>query len=185
MDHNYCKLKRSSDIFILMIILFSSHAFVGCRNNEEQTPDLKQEERNFMSKASLSNLAEVALGQLAQTKSKNDAVINFGKHMVNEHTLAQAELNGLATKKNVNIPQAIDSLHQAMKLKLSALSDVKFDSAYIHGQVMDHQKTQNDFEAGIAQAEDQDVKNYGNKYLPHIKMHLHMADSILNTLPVK
>ena len=60
------------------------------------------------------------------------------------------------------------------------MSGRAFDSAYMHNQVTDHQTTVANFQTELNQGQDQDVKNYANKNLPHIQIHLQRADSITN-----
>jgi putative membrane protein len=58
---------------------------------------------------------------------------------------------------------------------------MSFDTAYINSQVKDHQAAVNLFQSEISAGATQSVKDYASKYLPHIQMHLNMADSIRTT----
>ena len=53
----------------------------------------------------------------------------------------------------------------------------------MNSQVRDHQKTETLFETETANGKDQGLKDYANKYLPHIRMHLENAIEIRSALP--
>lgn len=187
MKHAYFSMKaRIMHSASKVFIAFSLLALVtsGCKddddNNDDVPPqeDVSQADKDFMMKATLANRAEIELGELAASKGQHDSVKAFGRLMVTEHTTAQNELNALASSKQVTLPAAPDSAHQALSQQLKTMSGNKFDSTYIHHQVMDHQKTQQDFQAEINQGKNADVKNYANKYLPHINMHLDRVKKI-------
>ncbi|GAL87648.1 membrane protein [Sporocytophaga myxococcoides] len=158
---------------------------MGCKKDDDddnappqQVQTLSVTDSVFIKNASLSNIAEIDLGQLAASKATDDSIRAFGAFMVNEHTLAQNDLNALALQKNVSIPQEPDSLHKAIKQQLQVLNGYKFDSLYISTQVVDHQKAQQIFNTEINSGQDQDVINYANKYLPHINEHLQKATQL-------
>ncbi len=61
---------------------------------------------------------------------------------------------------------------------LSAMTGRSFDSAYVHGQVTDHQTAVTLFQNENISGNNTKVKTYVNNYLPVIEMHLMMADSL-------
>jgi putative membrane protein len=65
---------------------------------------------------------------------------------------------------------------------LNSLSGRSFDTAYINSQIKDHQKTLSIFQMEINDGDNQNVRNYASKYLPHIQMHLQKADSLSRAL---
>jgi putative membrane protein len=172
----------------ILFVGISSALLSSCKKDDTTSPGTANSNAvdvAFLSKASLSNLAEIELGKLTQTNGGDTMVKNFGTLTVHEHTLAQTELVSLASSKSTSIPLEIDSAHKAMKAKLSTLSGAKFDTAYIHGQIIDHTKTSTDFQTEISQGTDQDIKAYANRYLPHVTIHLQKADTIMVKLKSK
>lgn len=176
---------------LCFLLILSSVMMVSCDDDDDDDniPVAPQSsvisDQEFMVKAKQANQAEIEMGQLAQTQTTNDSVQNYGMLMVNEHSLAQNDLLVLAANKNVTLPTTLSPADQAKKNQLMTLTGPKFDSAYMHSQIQAHQMTQDLFESQISQGQDQEVRNYASKYLPHINMHLHMADSIAATLPLK
>jgi putative membrane protein len=139
-------------------------------------------DQSFLMQTSYGNHAEIAAGQLAATKATNAAVKAFGQMMVNDHSTAQTELEGIASNNGVDVPDQPDPAHQALMQRLMTLQGVAFDTAYMNSQVMDHQNTVNLFEMEISSGQRRQVIDYANKYLPHIRMHLQMADSLARVI---
>jgi putative membrane protein len=154
----------------------------ACDDDDNNAATLQNTDRTFITNASEGNLAEVELGKLAVMKSGTESVRAFGQMMATEHQTALDELTGIADDKNADIMTTLNAKHEQMKQKLSAMTGYAFDTAYIHSQVKDHEATVALFQTEIANGADQDIKAYASKYLPHIQMHLHKADSITNTL---
>ena len=129
--------------------------------------------------AASGNLAEVDLGQLALNTSSNDSVKMFAQLMIMDHGKAMTSLDSLASQyDNVTLPSTIDSAHAAMKTQLMALNGNAFDSAYIHGQIADHMKTISLFQGEASNGDRQALKDFANKSLPMLNMHLQLADSV-------
>lgn len=139
-------------------------------------------DKNFALKATSGNYAEIQLGKLAASRAIHDSVKWFGKWMVDEHNLALNELLNLARTKSLAIDTTLDSAHVAKKNLLLTATGKRFDSLYVASQIEDHHNTQDLFQTEINQGQDQDLKNYANKYLPHINSHyaniVRLKDSI-------
>jgi putative membrane protein len=160
---------------IISLLLLS-----GSCMKDDDDGNLSSGDRDFMRQAAYSNLAEVDAGTLAS--DKGTATRAFGHMMMMEHQAAHNELMSLAGKQSVDLPQGPDSAHIALKNQLSLMPSALFDSAYIHSQVQDHEAAVSLFRKEINEGKNEDVKEYANKYLPKIQMHLQMADSIKTSI---
>ncbi|HEU4471834.1 MAG TPA: DUF4142 domain-containing protein [Flavisolibacter sp.] len=154
----------------------------ACDKDEDDDNELNSTDRTFMTNVAMGNMAEVQAGQLAATKGTNPQVVQFGQHMVTEHTLAQTELRAMADSLGVALPTTVDAEHQALMVRLNGLSGYSFDTAYMNSQVRDHQKTLNIFQMEMNDGNHQRVRFYASKYMPHIQMHLQEAQSIRSSL---
>ena len=158
--------------------LFAGLLIVALAPACKKDKKLSDTDENFMKNAAYANYNEIDAGQLAGTQATDSAVRSFAHMMVAEHQTALNELKSLAQDKDIALPTGPDAAHIAAKQQLQQLSGHAFDSAYIHMQVTDHQTTVNLFQGEINSGENEDVQNYARKYLPHIQMHLNMADTI-------
>ena len=183
-------IKGKINLSLICLMLVSSIGFVGCDDDDDDDAPIAPQstqtvsDRDFVVRAGHVNRAEVELGQLAQTKGGSDTVRNYGTLMVTEHTKAQNDLITLAANKNITLPTALDSANLALKTQLMAASGAQFDSLYMKNMVTSHQMSVNLFQNEINQGQDPDIKNYASIYLPHIQMHLSMADSIVKKRPL-
>lgn len=84
----------------------------------------------------------------------------------------------MGAKLDMQLPTEADPVHKAKLAILKTLSGYEFDTTYINSQVMDHYATIALFENEISGGRNPLVKNYANKTLPHLKMHLEEALAI-------
>ena len=143
---------------------------------------LSQEDRQFLQEAAQGGLAEVELGRLAQQKASNDAVKQFGKRMVDDHSQANDKLMQLVEKHGVTPPVSVGEKHKALISQLSALNDKDFDRAYMTAMVDDHEKDIKEFEQAAETSGAPDVKQFAQQTLPTLKRHLELANSVQSKL---
>ena len=98
--------------------------------------------------------------------------------MVDDHGKANDELQGIAQKKSISLPPAVDAEHQAKMDSLGKLSGKNFDSAYVNAMVDGHQKTLTLMQGEASSGKDADLKAFATKTLPTLKMHLDSIQAI-------
>jgi len=162
---------------MLSTCLLAGLAFSSCDKDDDDNK-LNDTDQTYMTKTSISNSAEISAGTLASNKATNARVKAFAQHMIMEHTTAQNDLKTLGTAVGYPVKDTIDPEHVAIAAMLNSLSGRAFDSAYMHTQVADHDKTIAVFQTELSSGRHMDVKNYASTNLPHIQMHRTQADSI-------
>lgn len=150
----------------------------ACDKDDDNSNQTSATDKDFMTQAAYSNLAEIEAGQLAATKGNKDSVKMYGTMMIAEHTKANASLDSLAKTKGVTLPTTVDAEHAALKTRLSGYTGRTFDTAYTNAQVKDHAKTVTLFQSEISGGQNKDVIGFANKLLPNIQMHLTHAQAI-------
>jgi putative membrane protein len=133
-------------------------------------------DNTWINKAAQGGMAEVELGQLAQSNASSDAVKQFGKRMVDDHTRANDELKRIAADKGITLPSGLDAKSQATKDRLSKLSGKEFDRAYMEDMVKDHRVDVAEFKKEAASGKDPEVKAFASKTLPTLEEHLKLAE---------
>jgi len=155
--------------------------FAQCKKEDEYS--MSTTDRDYMNKIAYANNSEVELGKFAANTATGETTRAFGDMMVNDHTTAEIDLQSVAEMKKQTLPTIPDSAHiSAKQLLTTMVGTLRFDSAYLHMQVTDHENTISLLQTIITSAADNDLKNYANKYLPKVKMHKQKADSIINEL---
>jgi putative membrane protein len=111
---------------------------VGRQNRTNSRDDLQK----FVEKAALNNMAEIELGQLAQSRAQDPEVKQFAQMMIDTHTKAQTELQQAASSSGITVPSSLDEKHQKAQQKLSNLNGAEFDREYMKLMVKSHKDTQ-------------------------------------------
>jgi putative membrane protein len=130
----------------------------------------------FAREAAIGGMSEVELGRLAADKGTDPMVKAFGQHMVDDHTRINDDLKAIAAQAGVQLPDSVGSKQKKIFDKLSALSGVAFDRAYIDDMVADHKEDISAFEKAARFAGDSPFKKFAADNLPTLKDHLKMAE---------
>src|SRR2546423_5381173 len=137
----------------------------------------------FATHLAQANMAEVALGKLAQEKSQSDDVKKFAQKMVDEHTKAEQDLEGIASKNDLTLPQDMSAQQKTQQDRLSKLSGPQFDRAYMRMMVMDHTRVSNALQHESHKVSaNTDLKDYATRMYPGVSDHLTMAKTITAAL---
>lgn len=150
------------------------------RNTGDQA-GMGNPDQKFLMDAAIGGLMEVELGRWAVQKGTSDAVKQFGRRMVDDHSQANSELATLAASKGITLPTSLDEKHQKEVAKLTRLSGAAFDRAYAKMMVKDHEKAVSDFEKESTRGADADLKAFATKTLPTLQEHLQMARALDGT----
>ena len=140
---------------------------------------LTSADRKAITDMAMSNMAEVEMGKLAQSKSENADIKAFATKMVDDHGKALTEVQTLAESKGVTLPAELDAKHKAMSARLEKASGDAFDKAYVkQGGVGAHKETLTKLRAASKGAKDPDVKAQVDKTIPVVQEHLKHAEQL-------
>jgi putative membrane protein len=101
---------------------------------------------------------------------------------VQDHTNANNELKGLASQKNVMLPDSMMAKHRDHINMLKKKTGKDFDKAYMSMMVTDHNEDVNKFKSTSNKAADADLKGFTSKTLPVLQKHLDSAKAINSSL---
>jgi len=142
------------------------------------------ESETFVRNTAQGTMAEVALGQLAQSKAESPAVKQFAQRMVDDHSKNEEPLRNLAKSVNVTWPSEVSAKHQELQRKLSGLQGAAFDRAYMSAMVDDHKHEVGEFQKATKSA-DPNVQAYASQTLPVLQEHLTLAQNVQKELSTK
>ncbi|HEX5411271.1 MAG TPA: DUF4142 domain-containing protein [Terriglobia bacterium] len=146
------------------------------KNQSAATSQRKMTDQSFVKEAAEGGTAEVKLGKLAQEKGNTEAVKDFGKRMVTDHSKANEKLQDAASQANINVPQEQTSAkQQAAYERLSKLSGPAFDHAYARMMLRDHEKDVAAFRKEAKNGKQDSIKNFAANTLPVLEQHLALA----------
>ena len=132
----------------------------------------------FLKKVTNAGMAEIQLAKLAQQKATIEAVKNFAAILERDHTAVNQQVKTLADQRSVALPAAISDDKQKMYTDMEKMTGKAFDKDYISMMIKAHGDGISLFEDTRSNASDIDVKNFADKTLPALKMHLDSAKAI-------
>lgn len=132
----------------------------------------------FYKHAAEGGMSEVDLGNLAQQKSSNPSVKDFGAMMVKDHSAANDKLKSIAASKGISLPTSASMGQMATKAKLNVLSGDTFDKSYIKAMVKDHKEDIAEFKKEADSGQDPDAKAFAGATLPTLRAHLKKIEAV-------
>jgi putative membrane protein len=157
---------------VLPIVAFAADA----------TPDM-----SFYKSLAEGGIAEVRDGKLAQEKSKDPKIQDFGAMMVKDHSAANQDLMALAQSKGIKLPSGPGMGADTTKIKLDVLSDLSgssFDKSYVKGQVKGHRDTVELLQKEISSGQDAQAKAFAQKILPTVQAHQQQIEGIATSMGI-
>ena len=145
-------------------------------SNNNVVTDEKSKE--FMTKVANSGMAEIQMAKDAQQKATIDAVKSYAAMLERDHTAVNQQVKSLADQRNVALPVSISDDKQKMYNDIDKMTGKAFDKDYISMMIKAHGDGISLFEDTRSNASDIDVKNFADKTLPTLKMHLDSAKAI-------
>src|SRR5690606_6872596 len=117
---------------------------------------LSRADEAFVNQAAQNGHAEVEASKLAMEKASDPKVKEFAKHMIDDHTKANKELEALASSKGVDLPDGPSLLQKGKsKLMLSTADGENFDRRYAESMGVEaHEDNIELFEKAVKEAED-------------------------------
>lgn len=157
----------------------TSSSSQSATGGSKESAQVSEQDREFMEDIAHANLAEIETGKLALEKSQDPQVKKFAQTLIDDHTKAMKELQSLAKKKGVELPQETDLQHKTIATALQALSGDTFDEQFIaRVGVGDHERTLELLKNTQQQAEDKALKAYAAKTMKAVNKHLQHAQKM-------
>jgi putative membrane protein len=139
-----------------------------------QGPQLGDADRAFIKMAASSGQAEIQLGKLAAERADRAEMRDFAKRLERDHTEANLELLKLLDTQHIDVSRDMTS-YQETADRLSKLSGIEFDRAFVQQMVRDHEETVAKFAAEAKEGHNPELKAYAAKLLPTLQEHLQLA----------
>jgi putative membrane protein len=131
-------------------------------------------DKEFMSKAAQSGMAEVQLGEMAAAKGESGEIRMFGQKMSFDHSQVNNQLKAIAAQKAITLPTEVSSKHKQDIDKLSKLSGAAFDKEYVRLMIEEHEKDVAEFQKQADNGSEIETKMFAIENLPKLQMHLGM-----------
>jgi putative membrane protein len=171
---------------LVLLLSFSFAAFAQDAAKNAAGKSAADPNALFAKKAAQGNMAEVAMGKLAAEKGQSEDVKKFGQRMVDDHTKAEQDLEGVASKNNMTLPSGPSAMQKAEQQKLERLSGATFDRAYMKMMVKDHEEDVAEFrKEANDMALNSDLRDFAKRTYPVLDDHLTNAKAVNDALTSK
>jgi putative membrane protein len=134
---------------------------------------------DFVKTVAISDMFEIESSKLALEK-KVAADQAFAQRMVHDHTQTTEQLKHLVNggKVTAKLPAELDDEHKQMLEKLRGESGADFSKDYNRMQLAGHKEAVALFEAYGNSGDNEALKSWTAKTLPHLQEHLAMAERL-------
>lgn len=133
---------------------------------------LAEKDAQFLSDVAASNMAEIKMSQLAQTKGNSQDVKDLGKMLETDHSAVLGEVRSFASNRSANLPAEEKPEAKDMHNALNAKSGKEFDKDWCEHMIDMHQKSIAKFESAQNDLADADLKTWVSNTLPKLRTHL-------------
>lgn len=167
-------------------LLIMSLAFLACNNtpaeqaksaNEEKYFDgyrLEEDAAFFVDYASFLNFS-TKMADLAATKIGDENIKIFAREMTKDHQMMQSELNQLAAKYKVELPEKLSMEQDAQLDFLISDNMLGIDQLYLSQVIRHHQEWEPMLKEVIAETKVDTILNFARKINSHQFRHLERA----------
>jgi predicted outer membrane protein len=142
--------------------------------------------KEFVEKATISNMFEIEAAQLAERKVTNPAYRDFAKMIITDRTKAGNELK--LHVKNMNglqIPSKLDQEHRQMIQVLRSEMGANFEDQYRTSQIHDHQETIELFQDYAQNGGNFELMMWAKNTVPTFQAHRQNAEALpMPSVPV-
>jgi putative membrane protein len=142
-------------------------------------PATARTDQQFIDFAAQTDMVEANLGKLAESTASSQQVKDYGHMLASDHTKDFHELNFVAQKLNLKVPDAIDAEHNKTMIDpFQKLKGAAFDSRYVREMIAGHTKAIAIYTREAGEQRNPALKDYAESALPVLQKHLDNARSL-------
>ncbi|HYD19707.1 MAG TPA: DUF4142 domain-containing protein [Patescibacteria group bacterium] len=137
------------------------------------SPAFATSTKDFVEKAAMSDMFEIASSKIALERAQNAEVKAFAQKMIDDHTASSAKMKeALAgAKADVQPPAALDEKHTKKLEKLQKADAEDFDEDYLNIQQKAHRKAVSLFKDYADDGDNAALKSFASATLPTLEAH--------------
>lgn len=133
--------------------------------------------RSFLQDALMGNNSEIMLGNLAADRGRSEAVRDYGRTLVRDHTQARNEVIDVGRRFGIRPTREVKPEAREMRDRLASMRGREFDREFINHMVEDHRSDIDEFR-DEARERHGAVSDLAARQLPTLREHLRIARSL-------
>jgi len=176
-------MKKLIYLAIGVVIIFCMPACSNKRaKNYNKIPLLDTQGLTFVKNAIGACFTEIKASAIAITNSKNKRVIHFANMIIDDRINTGNELKKIESDEQLVVDNdTLSSTNEGLMADISKKWEGNFDKYYMQMMVVDHEQEVKLF-TGAANSNEAEIKNFANKVLPTLELHLDSAKAIYASL---
>jgi len=143
--------------------------------NEEKFDRKGEKDADRLVEAYCGNLYEIRASENAASKATTADVKKLAAMIAMDHTKMNADLQSLASSKNITLPTDITDDQRKKLENLAEKSGLDYDKEYTSQMKDKHEDGVKAYEKTADNAEDAEIKQWASTTLPQIRSHLDMV----------
>jgi putative membrane protein len=135
-------------------------------------------DHEFVMRAALDSMAEIEMGKLAQERGSTQAVKDYGRKLVEDHTAMNNELKQAVPNEAANMPTELPAEKRDMIDRLSKRNGPQFDREFLNEAVAAHRQAIELFQKEASSGANQALTNWASGKIPMLQEHLKTAQGL-------
>jgi putative membrane protein len=148
--------------------------------NEDKFNKEGEKEADRLVEAYAANLYEIRASEAAVSRASTAEVKKLAAMMVEAHTKMNAEIQRLASSKNVTLPTDVTDENRRKMDNLNEKSGLDYDKEYLDQMENKHDESIRKCENTADKSDDAELKQWASQSLPEIRSHKDMIESTKN-----
>jgi len=175
------KVKKINGTIFCMAIMFLLGTNTAC--SEQEIPDIiTEQDIEFVAEAGKRLEEIIRMGNLAVHRSEHPAVQSFAKRKVSALRSRRLDLKGLAYQYEIPYPNEPRPLIQEIYQALAGMYGHKFDSTYVHQQVLAKQEAKELFQHYVNNGTHERIRSFALLQLSEFTSNLEGAQMLQDNL---
>jgi putative membrane protein len=199
MKGNIMKICKNSMTRLLRVVRigtsFSAAIFTASALQAQQYPatqapppansaEISHQAKEFLQDAAQANQTEIAMANIAETKSLNSTVKELARMIRSDHQQNYAQLQQIAQNYLLVLDSSLNWMNQRAVNRLQEKSDLDFDKDYTKVMLKDHVKCIKRFDKAVTEIKEPDVLAYAQSTLPALRKHLRHSEAAARAVGV-
>lgn len=160
------------------LLLFATGTPAMAGHDEASAQHTASDKTAFIKKAASDGKAEVQVCQMALKRSDDPQLKQVAQRLLDDHTQANQQLEQIAQRENVSLPEQLMPEDQQKLQKLQGKSGKAFDKEWIQTNLTDHRKDIKLFSMAGKKLDDQPTRQFAQNTLPKLKTHLQLVEQL-------
>jgi putative membrane protein len=147
----------------------------------QDTGPTKVSDQAFVTFAAQNDMNEAHVGQLAADRASSQAIKDYARMLVDDHTKAYQQISALGRKAGLEVPTALDASHLKLIAPLEKLKGPAFDRRFVHDIVAGHETATAAYDKESRDGQNPDLKTYAKETVLVLEKHKDQAKQLLKS----